>query len=60
MRVEGQAQGVCAFHHFLLNSKGTKNMVEQAVKANLPVWTWEMGIPKLLPFIMAMKRLTFK
>jgi hypothetical protein len=59
MRVEGRAQGVCAFHPFLLNSKGTKNMVEQSVKANIPVWTYEMGIPALLPFILSMKKIEF-
>lgn len=51
-----QADGTVAFHLNLSRSKGTRNMVEQTVKAGKPVWTSEMGIDKLPEFIMQLKK----
>jgi len=40
MLVEGTPTLVVAFHDNLRNSKGTRNMVEQAVYARIPVVLW--------------------
>ena len=40
MLVEGKPQLVVAFHSDIENSKGTKNMVQQAVKADIPVFVY--------------------
>lgn len=50
-QLKAGACGVVAFHAHLANSKGTKDMVDKALKAGLPVWTYEMGLDRLMPFI---------
>lgn len=51
MLKEGKATGVVAFHDDIYGSKGTRNMVDIARKAGLPVWgSWE-GSSRLPIFI---------
>lgn len=56
MRVEGRADGVIAFHNDLKSSRGTKNMVEQSLKAGLPVWTSQQSDEALMQFILQLRR----
>lgn len=56
MLVKGRPLAVFAFHNDLANSKGTKNMVDQAKKAGVPVWTVEMGPDELAKMIIRLKR----
>ena len=56
MRVEGKADGVIAFHDNLSASKGTKNMVDQAIKAALPTWVCTEGFEALEAFTKKFKR----
>lgn len=44
MLLEGKPDLVLAFHDDLENSKGTKNMVNQAKKAGLPVKHYKHGV----------------
>ena len=47
------ADGILAFHDDLSKSKGTKNMVEQALNAGLPVWISPgQGNEKLYEFML--------
>src|SRR5271167_3043200 len=55
MRMEGKADGVVAFHNDLQHSKGTKNMVEQALKAGLPVCHITGHFGNLEEFILNLK-----
>jgi SLOG family YspA-like protein len=55
MLVEGKADGLIAFHLNLAQSKGTRNMVNQARDAGLPIWLFKEGIMALFEFIMEMK-----
>ncbi len=52
---EGKPDGVVAFHYDLSKSKGTKNMVEQALGSGLPVWVSTEGNDKLGAFILQLK-----
>jgi hypothetical protein len=56
MLKEGKPHGVVAFHRDLLYSRGTKNMVEQALKAGLPVWICTQGEKALIDFILEVKK----
>lgn len=56
---EGKADAVIAFHNNLQGSKGTKNMVEQAIKAGLPVWVCTQGEEALLSFILQLRKRSF-
>lgn len=56
MLSEGKPDGVVAFHYDLSKSKGTKNMIEQAMKAGVPVWVVTEGNDKLGAFILQLKR----
>lgn len=56
MRVKGRADGVVAFHMDIASSKGTKNMVDQSIKAGLPVWIYTDGPRVLRFFIKELKR----
>lgn len=53
---EGKPDGVIAFHHDLSKSRGTKNMVEQALRAGLPVWVCTEGPNALGAFILQLKK----
>jgi len=55
MLLEGKPNAVVAFHTNLAQSKGTANMVNQARKAGLPVWTCEDGHESLVKFIQELK-----
>ena len=55
MRIEGKANGVVAFHHNIQESKGTRNMVEQSIKAGLPVWVSTSGFEALEEFVKKLK-----
>jgi hypothetical protein len=48
---EGNPDAVFSFHDNLLSSKGTRDMVEYALKCDLPVWTSESGRRGLLQVI---------
>ena len=55
MLQEGKPHGVVAFHNDLSTSRGTKNMVEQAMKAGLPVWVSTESSDRLGAFILEVK-----
>jgi hypothetical protein len=57
MRIDGRADAVVAFHYDLKRSRGTKNMVEQAMRAGLPVWIVSEGPAKLAEFIIRLKEI---
>lgn len=57
MRVEGKPHLVIAFHENLDRSKGTKNMVNQALKFNIPVWVYEDGTTELMRILSRVKGL---
>ena len=50
-----QPHGIVAFHNDLSKSKGTKNMVEQALRTGLPVWTSQQH--ELGKFILEVRRM---
>ena len=52
---EGKPDGVLAFHDNILESKGTKNMVFQSLKAGIPVWISQSSENDLNEFIQAVK-----
>jgi hypothetical protein len=56
MLTKGKPHGVLAFHNDLVNSKGTKNMVVQSLKAGIPVWTSEQKLVALEAFIEQVKK----
>jgi hypothetical protein len=56
MLVQGKPTAVFAFHNDLEHSKGTKNMVEMATKANLPVWVSSDGPDDLAKIIIRLKK----
>lgn len=45
MLMEGKPDMVCAFHNNLRDSKGTKNMVRQAINAGVPVYLKTLDEP---------------
>jgi hypothetical protein len=57
MLIEGKADAVVAFHSDLPRSKGTGNMVRQALKAGRPVLTSEDGPLALAEFILQLKKI---
>lgn len=57
MLQNGKADAVVAFHHNLHLSKGTRHMVEIALKAGKPVYVSEEGPLKLAEFVLQLKKL---
>lgn len=55
MLKKGKPDAVFAFHYDLSKSKGTKNMVEQAMRAGVPVWVCTEGNDKLGALILQLK-----
>lgn len=55
MLIDHKADGVLAFHMNLQKSKGTADMVRQALTAGKPVWVCTMGEDKLMEFIGKLK-----